>query len=471
MQESQEDPRLYFNGIRPDGSYARGPETEDELADLLLHQEPDWKLPEVPDPRGVEDPTRRPIHGVDPNRLEESGWGVIFPAGVDHRIKRALRTLLDRRCEQAAREHELRYRELVVHPGESADGFLRRYRAPAGLANPDKLPYYLLIVGGPRQIPFAFQFGLEPVYATGRLHFERIEGYESYARTVVRCEKRRRHPSHEIALFGVKNPGDRATRRTSEELLGPLADHLAEKAQPPWSVRRIEGEEATRDRLRQLLGGTETPALLFTASHGMALEADDEHQREQQREHQGAILCGDWPGPDEEVAREHYLAGEDISDDADLGGLIAFHFACYSAGTPKLDSFYEEGKKPRRIAPHPFVARLPQRLLSHPNGGALAVIGHVDRAWTTSFSWNDTGQTEVFDSGIRCLLDGQPVGAAMEYFDQLEGDLATKLASLWEQKDSLSPGEKRRFTRLRLANRDARSFLVLGDPAVRLGGG
>lgn len=468
MSPSGEDPLLFFNGIRLDGRYSQAPLSEGELIESLLGQQPDWTVPEVPDPRGIEDPTRRPRYGVNTKKLEESGWGVIFPAGGDTRIKRALRDLRDWRCEQAGTEREQRYREMVVHPGESAEAFLKRYRAPLAVANPDKVPYYLLIVGDPREISFDFQFGLEQVYATGRLHFDRLEDYECYARNVIQCEKRRRMPSREVVLFGVKNTGDPATQRTSEQLLGPLADHLSEQPQPPWSVQRIEGADATWDKLQRLLGGEDTPALLFTASHGMELEVGHELQYD----HQGAILCNDWPGPDHEVAKDYYLAAEDISDDADLRGLIAFHFACYSAGTPELDTFYPEGSEPERIAPHPFVARLPQRLLSRPRGGALAVIGHVDRAWTTSFSWSDeTGQPEVFESGVRCLLDGEPVGAAMEYFDQLQADTATRLNSLWERKDSMSSGDKRRFARLRVANRDARSFLVLGDPAVRLGMG
>lgn len=470
MTGDGDHPRVYFNGVRPDGSYARGPVTEEELVQGLLQQEPDWSRPPQPDPRGHDDPTRRPIHGVDTRRLDKTGWGVIFPAGVDQRVERALRPLLDWRREQATRERELRCRKLVVRPGESAEAFLDRHRAPRALANPDKLPYYLLVVGDPREIPFEFQFGLHPVYATGRLCFERPEEYEAYARSVVAAEKSRRKRPRNIALFGVENDGDRPTRRIHRELMGPLSQHLQDGYSPPWTVRSILGPEATRERLLRLLGGEETPALLFTGSHGMAVEPGEP---EFQLGAQGAILCSDWR-KGTGVRRHHYLAAEDVPDSADLRAVIAFHFACFSAGTPTTDSFHgmqekpKEGEEPKRIAPHPFVARLPQRLLSHPNGGALAVVGHVDRAWTTSFSWNDPGQVEVFDSALRCLLDGEPIGAAMEYFDQLQGDTAVRLSDLWERRESLSSGDRKRFARNRLANRDARSFLVLGDPAVRL---
>ncbi len=114
---------------------------------------------------------------------------------------------------------------------------------------------------------------------------------------------------------------------------------------------------ATRANLLEPLHAVEVgrrPTFLFTASHG----------------------------PGVPPRSEHCLRDADIGDDARLHGLVAFQFACRGAGTPAFDQFLaEHAKGPVPIAGLPFVGALPQRLPSHPNGPAIAVYGHVERAW------------------------------------------------------------------------------------------
>ena len=45
--------------------------------------------------------------------------------------------------------------------------------------------------------------------------------------------------------------------------------------------------------------------------------------------------------------RSFYFAGNDISDDAKLAGLMAFFFACYGGGTPQFDDFAHRGHGPQ----------------------------------------------------------------------------------------------------------------------------
>ena len=72
------------------------------------------------------------------------------------------------------------------------------------------------------------------------------------------------------------------------------------------------------------------------------------------------------------------VAGDDVASDARLLGLLAFHFACYGAGTPRMDDFAHRSlQEPVAIAPHAFVASLPRRLLGHPQGGALAAVASL----------------------------------------------------------------------------------------------
>ena len=405
-------------------------------------------------------------YGFNVQNLADSGWGVVFPQDVDPEICEALTPLIEHRQQQATLLAAHRFRELDYRPGESKRTFLARYGvAPSGPADPDRLPYYLLLVGSPEEIPWQVQQQLAVQYGVGRLCFDTAEEYATYAQAVIDVEKGRISRSRRVVLFGSRH--DRTTALMSDYLVAPLQKALSSQ----YPVEAILAEEATKDRLARLLGGEETPALLFTAVHGMGFPPGDP----QQRARQGALLCQN-PSCGGPVRPDVYRTGDDVAEAARPAGLVAFFFACHGAGTPQYDMYPHalsgmavSAEPPRLLAPQPFVASLPRRLLGHPSGGALAVIGHVERTWGYSFLWQGMGsQTLVFEDCLKRLLDGHPVGAALEPFALRHGELATELTDLLGPGGSGCSISAEELASLWTAHNDARSYTLLGDPAVRL---
>jgi hypothetical protein len=414
---------------------------------------------------------------VDPSNLLETGWAVIFASDEDPKVIEALQPLLHHRRELVtAGGNDHFYQEYVDDrghlPDESKQQFLERHRVPLGApADPERMPYYLLIVGDPRRISFQFQYELDVEYAVGRLHFETPEDYRRYAEKIVETETTSPVASPRAVFFGARSVGDRATELSSQHLVLPLA-RMAQKMYPSWQVDLVNGDQASKEYLVDLFQ-TAPPALLFTATHGVGFDRNDPRLLTDQ----GALLCSNWPGTSYRgrITDDFYFRGSDVPEDACLTGLIAFHFACYAAGTPGFDDFPDEkrmGSPDTQIAPRPFVASLPKRLLACPGGGALAVIGHVERAWTCSFLLRDySSHTEVFEDAIKQILDGVPVGAAMEIFNQKYASLATLITAKLRKVQlglPLSADERKSVVSLWTMHNDARNYVVIGDPAARL---
>jgi hypothetical protein len=413
--------------------------------------------------------------GLDPTDLSQAGWGVIFPQILPPKelaaLKEALKPLLEHRQEQAGAFQAHYYKECLgdfgYRPGQSKSDFLKVHGRGPGPADPEKLPYYLLIVGDPEAIPYSFQYQLDVQYAVGRVHFDHLENYYRYAVSVVEAEKRKLGLPRQAVFWGTANPDDRATQLSAENLIMPLADYIS-RQQPGWQVSTHLKDQAYKWHLDQLLRADQAPALLFTASHGMSFP----HSDSRQFPHQGALLCQDWPGPRSHkgpIPNDFYYSADDLGQDGNVLGTLAFFFACYGAGTPKLDDFYRKAYIDRKeIAPRAFLSQLPQRMLAHPKGGALAVVGHVERAWGYSFLWEGVGQELVtFESALTRLVEGHPIGSALEYFNSRYAELASDLTSeIDETTEEIQNAVK--IAGMWTASNDSRNYLILGDPAVRL---
>ncbi len=505
---------LVFNGVDGvNGGYLIPPLSLEEFADVVAQSpQPDGEelehLQEVA--TQAKEGAYLPVSGIDCNNLAQAGWAVIFPHTVPGtpahervlEIRAALAPLLDLRRAQAG----ALYREIIGSGegggyrgsvgddpnsgiGESKDDFLYRLGAGPGSVEPEVLPYYVLIVGSPVEIPFAVQYQLDVQYAVGRLHFADVADYAHYAESVVAAETSAAENSAAITaptatFFAPVNPNDLATKFSRDHLVAPLADYVGDRFAGAWHVERILRQDADKATLRQLLGGSRTPALLFTASHGFGLPCGHREQTAAQ----GALVCQDWGGPiAQHVEPAHYFAAADLAEDADLRGTIAFSFACFGAGTAAEDDFatYDREVRGRTLtpanAPAPFVAALPQRMLAQAGGrGALAVIGHVGRAWAASFQWSPARawarrqDPKMFKSALTGLMLGHRAGYALDPFHVRYAEM---VADIHVYRRRLEHGQATHAPQTTVAAEfayrwmcahDARNYAIIGDPAVRL---
>jgi hypothetical protein len=433
------------------------------------------------------------VRGED---VPKAGWGVVFADTTPAAVRTALRPLLDRRKSQVQPD---RYKELDYHAGESMRDWLQRHGVNPGMVSPTRVPYYLLLAGPPTDIPFEFQYLLDIEYAVGRLAFDRPEQYRQYADSVVAYETAAAVPNgRDVVYWGTRHTLDFATELSADQLLTPLAVGLPDDPDHGPAIAGLQGFRstcfrgsagaapteilrgpATKANLMEALHapvGTAPPALLFTASHGIGWPRDDPYQATAQ----GALLCQDWSSFDG-VQPGHYLAAADVDDAARVHGLVAFVFACFGAGTPEFDDFLfgpnqpPPGSAERRLAARPFVAPLPQRLLAHPQGGALAVIGHVDRAWAYSIRPLDEHfvplpgvgpQLGPFRTCVGKILAGEPVGHTTRDISKRFALHATILSGL--QAGGGAKPTDAQLVGAWIERNDAQNYVVLGDPAVRL---
>jgi hypothetical protein len=405
---------------------------------------------------------------LNANKLEKAGWAVMYGKSVDDKIKTSVSPLIDYRRKQVG--NDKLFRTLDPPPaGMSAADWLLSQNTSLNVVDPKMgVPYYVMIVASPEDISFEFQYELDLYWAVGRLWLETPGDFERYAQSVVAYENPQTPvpTTRKMVLFAPDYGGadNGAQKGLLDNLVTPLIANLDQTEN--FRVQSFAGEKATKGQLNDILAGTGgTPAILFTGSHGLLVEPDKPYLAG----YQGAIMCQDWKGEKYAPAPDDYYAAQDMQDlqNAKVHGMVYFMFDCYGLGWPMNDTYTYDGAGPRKISPAPMMANLPQKLLGRENG-ALAVLGHIDRAF--QYSYERTGhlpQDQSFRDVLTKLMEGYPVGSATDVFNLGWAALSTTLADTLQQMQS-RPDLKEEAGRQWLARDDLRNFIVHGDPAVRL---
>jgi hypothetical protein len=173
------DDKLYVNGINAvTGEYLVDPMTTADAARLIRGEKSDkatasWLK------RAWKSLTTAHLGlpmGVDPADIRQAGWAIVFHAEESAAVKDAFAPLIAHRQAQVADDQ--RCKVLEYRAGEKREKWLARHGIGIGSVRPEKVPYYLLLVGSPEKIPFLFRHHLSVEYGVGSLDFETPGGIQ-----------------------------------------------------------------------------------------------------------------------------------------------------------------------------------------------------------------------------------------------------------------------------------------------------
>lgn len=458
----------------------------DERLPLLADGLPESTLRAAPSPEGGprgKDSMHLEALDRDPNDLATQRWGVIAPEGeAGDAMLAAVAALLDHRRAQQDAE------PLVFRVPDGMDALaslrwkndvLRAEELPA-----DERPRYLLILGDLDRVSLELQHVLANGSFVGRLHCPTLAGYRDYAEKLV---ARERGPASRRAraLYFTAHDGTAANRIGHRHLVEPcmaMTRDLADRGKLEVAdTREIPYGDWGPDEMLSV-AGEDAPSMLLSVSHGLGAPRRGWRTVDHQRALQGALAVGgDTP-----------LTADTVRSAPFLPGGVWLCVACYGAGTPPLSAFHpwldllaEQGRAPGRASEvlralpkpgeRPFVAALPQALLANP-AGPLAVIGHMDLAWT--FGFTDPGGKKSRASRLhapqRALLAGSRVGVALDALMHTYREANDDLTARYQlQRDALArrrpdPVDPRQLGDLWMQRNDLRGYVLLGDPAARL---
>ncbi len=144
------DEKLYVNGIdAATGRYLVPPMTRAEASRMIRGEKRD-KITLSWLKRAWQSLTQAHLTlpmDVNPADVRQAGWGIVFHQDEDAAVKEALAPLIAHRSAQVG--DETRVRVLEYRTGEKRETWLARHGLGIGSVRPEKVPYYLLVVGSP----------------------------------------------------------------------------------------------------------------------------------------------------------------------------------------------------------------------------------------------------------------------------------------------------------------------------------
>jgi hypothetical protein len=407
------------------------------------------------------------------------GWGIVLPESrADEKDKaRALdapeciRRLVEERSTPFAAQGGapvFRYRE------DLDDDLLRRYALDGTASDPSltglrgvgpaAIPWYLLIVGSPAEIPWSVQYRWQLDAFVGRLDLD-PDGLERYVDALLSnwtgSGARRRTP----VVWAVDHGARDITRLMRRTIADRIADAFRTDRHRDFDMTggMLSDGDATGDALVRALV-ERRPGFIATTSHGVTDPPDD---------------------PGAMAAQLGHLVDADavpvlpsaIGDGA-VHGAIWYAHACCSAGCGEASAFAgvapADSRLGRTLAGLGQVGArtspLPRRLLGGPSP-ARAFIGHVEPTFEWTLRDPRNGQTltaSIVEAmyGRLHLASRPPVGYALDAYWRAAGGLWRDYLNA---KESVAERPSQGFDRVRRAKlvaSDREAMVLLGDPTV-----
>jgi hypothetical protein len=424
-----------------------------------------------------------------PNDLSVQRWAVVAPEGEEgSRLLEAIAPLMRLRAEEQ-RADVIPYRVPEGMDARRAVAWKKEVYWSEDVEEGDR-PLYLLVLGDLHHVSLELQHALANSALVGRAHFADaagetdLDGYAAYAEKVVRFAREGTPERSPDLSFFVARDGTPATLHGEARLVAPSLEAATRNCEqgrlPAASVRSLDVE--TVDELLAA-GKGPRPSVLLSVSHGLGAPRRGWPSKHEQWQRQGALVLG----------QNEILDAERMLGQAFLPGGLWFCLACFGAGTPSesayrtwLSLLAQESAYRGKVSSvaaslpsagqRPFVAAMPQAALRNP-AGPLAVISHMDLAWTYGFS-SSTNLSESrklrFQSSLEVMVRGSRAGVALEALMRFYRETNDELMVSYEREKNArdegraDPTDLKERGHLWMLRNDLRGYVLLGDPAARL---